>query len=115
MVQQTLPFTTGYYLAHAGMQQALTTAENASPNWFESAYTYFRHWLGTLPPGYTFLLEDARIRAEQLGTIPIPPSKRAWANVVYKARKEGLIVKNGVRSVTNPKAHAAMATEWRKL
>lgn len=105
----------GDALKQTGMQQAVDHADQAVPyNWSDKAYAYLVNWLGTLPSGYPFLLEDARIRSEILGTVPQPPHKRAWGAIVAKASREGLIYSIGTNRVKNPKAHRANATQWVK-
>lgn len=105
---------TGHDLAIQGMQTAVDNANRVHPDWSDMAYNYMHAWLQTVPSGYRFMTEDARIRSEILGTIPPPPSKRAWGAIILKAARAGLIRKAGYQQVKNKNAHCANATLWQK-
>lgn len=55
-----------------------------------------------------------RLFAESKG-FEVPPHRRAWGGVLVSAARAGIVRKVGHRSVTNPKAHCAVATLWRAI
>jgi hypothetical protein len=102
----------GERLRVKGIEQAVSHAEAEIENWTAGAMAHFKTFLSGL--GYSeFMCEDARAWAESRG-YPKPPTKRAWAGIIIKAKAAGLIEWVSVGKVTNPKAHRAHASLWRK-
>lgn len=99
---------TGKQLRDEGIKQSTQTADSVYPNWTEEAYEFLVEYA---LEHKKFMVEDVRLASN--GTIPIPPSKRAWGGVVVKAAKSGLIEREGFRHVKNEKAHRTPATYWR--
>lgn len=97
-----------------GIEKALASAECANPGWKDRAYEFFKTWLSRWASGHKFLMEDFRLSAEIQG-LPQPPSNRAYGGLAVKAKFEGLIVSDGTKKVSNPKAHRANAALWRKV
>lgn len=112
--QQQITF--GEQLKQQGIEQAINHADSIPPfNWSDKAYNFLTSWLGTVPVGYSFMAEDVRVLAEKRNVVPVPPSKRSWGAILLKARKEGLIISNGINVVKNPQAHRCFATLWIKI
>ncbi len=105
--------STGQELRDFGIKKAVNTADAVDADWSEKAYKYFVSYLGTVPIGHAFMLEDVRNKSENV--VPVPPSKRAWGYVVVKAKKEKLIECIGIKPVKNPRAHRANASIWIKI
>lgn len=105
---------TGQKLRDAGIMQAITHAEEQHNGWCDMAYNFLYWWLGTIPPGTSFMLEEVRMKAEDINVVPPPPSKRAWGAIILKARKNNLVSRCGYGQVINPSAHRANATIWQK-
>lgn len=90
-------------LRDKGMARA---EENAGRSWNDMAYNYL---FGYIKTHKEFMTEDVRVASN----LPEPPSQRAWGSVVVRAKRNGLIVRNGYEMVKNPKAHRTPATLWR--
>lgn len=99
---------TGTELRDNGMKQATDHANRVIPAWSTLAYHFLLNYIKTVPG---FMTED--VRRASAGQVPEPPSNRAWGSIVVRAKKAGVIIPDGFRSVTNPKAHATPATYWR--
>ncbi len=114
MEQTTLNFyappllPSGRTLRDQGIQRALNHANQAKKNWQEMAFR--------------FLVEYARqhdefsgeeVREASRGSVPEPPSLRAWGWPLIRAAKEGIIEQIGYVQVKNPAAHRANAALWR--
>lgn len=97
-----------------GIEKAVSSAESICPGWKDKAYEFFKTWLSRWASGHKFLMEDFRLSAEIHG-LPQPPSNRAYGGLAVKAKFEGLIVSDGTKKVSNPKAHRANAALWRKV
>lgn len=114
MIQQELLF--GEQLKNEGIEQAINHADSIAPyNWSEKAFNFLINWLGTVPCGYSFMAEDVRVLAEKRNVVPVPPSKRSWGAIIIKAKRQGLIICNGISQVSNPTAHRANASVWVKI
>lgn len=114
MTQLTLNIPLSIQERDKGIQKAVTSAETANPGWKDKAYEFFKSWLSKWATGHRFLMEDFRLSAEIHG-LPQPPSNRAYGGLAVKAKFEGLIVSDGTKKVSNPKAHRANAALWRKV
>lgn len=101
---------TGADLRDKGMNQAIQHADEVNEHWSEKAYSFLQSFL-TYTKG-EFMAEEVRIAS--MHVLPEPPSKRAWGGVIAKAKRSGLIVHAGFKSVSNPKAHNTPASVWRK-
>jgi hypothetical protein len=82
-------------------------------SWDDVAYDSLVLYIGTQAKRTVFMAENARTYAENLG-IPTPNDKRSWGKVIRRAVKNGLIIKAGYGSTSNPLAHGTPATLWRK-
>lgn len=96
-----------------GMRQALNHAERETPAWGDRAYEALKSFLDYHPSEY-FFGENVREWASEQELVPDPPHARAWGGVIAKAARSGLIEKQGIGQVSNPKAHKANAAIWRK-
>lgn len=103
----------GKTLAKAGLSVALEHAEGVAPGWKERAWQLFLEWLCSKPQGYCFRVEQFREWVKD--KIECPPSLRSYGMVSKRGVKEGLICFNRKVTVSNPKAHAANANEWRVI
>lgn len=102
---------TGQELAEKGIKQAVTNANRKHDGWSQKAFELLRIYL--LTKNTPFLCEDFRAWCE--GKLPNPPSKRAFGGIIQRAAKEGVIKRVAYQSVSNPKAHCAMASAWLKI
>ncbi len=100
-------YQSGEYLRDVGITKAIDNADKKHENWSDLAYEFLR---GYIEQHSEFMAED--LRAASTGTIPDPPSLRAWGGVIVRAVKEGLISRKEFRNVQNPKAHRTPATLW---
>lgn len=107
MKEQLDIFEEGARLRDQGIARAVNHADEVNSGWSEAAYIFLNQYIRTHS---TFLAEDVREAAT--GIIPAPPHARAWAAIVLRAAKAGLITKTGYASVKNPKAHRAPVTVW---
>jgi hypothetical protein len=98
-----------------GMQRAIDNAAAVHEGWPEKAYAFLENYLLDKPSGWWFMTEDVRRKAEMAGSVPAPPSLRAWGPIIMRASRNKLIKANGTRPVTNIKAHCANATVWVKV
>lgn len=114
MTQLTLNIPLSIQERDKGIQKALRSAEGKNPGWKDKAYEFFKTWLSKWATGHRFLMEDFRLSAEIHG-LPKPPNNRAYGGLAVKAKFEGLIVSDGTKKVSNPKAHRANAALWRKV
>ena len=105
----------GESLKQQGLLRAIEHADKTSPQWSQRAYNVAVEYVKSqLRSGENFKTEDIRIWAYLSDKIHRPPHERAWGAVCINMAKEGLIEKIGLGSVTNPKAHGAIATLWKK-
>ena len=105
---------TGEVLRDLGMQKAIDSAEDQTPNWQELAYAQLEKYVKSYAKNYclkSFMAEDIRAWAHDQG-LPRPPSSRAWGGIIHKARSRGLIKRIGTATVKNPTAHCANAALW---
>lgn len=104
--------STGQQLKLEGMERAEEHANETHESWSHKAHDFLIKYARR---SRTFLAEEVRNEAEETGAVPVPPSKRAWGGIFLKAASVGIIRKNGMKPVSNPKAHCAYATEWKSL
>lgn len=105
----------GEELKQQGLLRAIKHADKESPQWSQRAFNVAVEYVkNELRSGQQFKSEDIRIWAYRWDKIHRPPNERAWGAVCVSMAKQGLIEKIGLASVTNPKAHGAIATLWRK-
>jgi hypothetical protein len=97
----------GWHLRDAGISQAESHANEVFLSWSDKAYSFLIEWIRGRE---NFMTEE--VREASTGTIPEPPSGRAWGAVVLRAVRSGKIARGGFRSVKNPKAHCTPATLW---
>lgn len=95
-----------------GIKKAINNAEEKNKYWSNKAYSYLLEFLVNVKEN--FQGEDIRVYAESK-YLPEPPSLRAWGAVILKAYKNKLIIKEGIGPVSNPKAHRANSTIWKKF
>lgn len=111
MSQLQLHFT-GKERKQKGIEKALANANKTYDNWAEIAFNFLMDFASKKT---FFMAEDVRNEAEKTKKVPVPPSKRAWGGIFQRAAREGIILKNGFKQVTNPKAHQANAAVWQSL
>lgn len=107
MEQLKLSLFSGPQLRDQGIKKALDNANSHHDKWSEIAYRFLTDYIRTRSE---FMVEEIRQASE--GTVPEPPSRRAWGGIVVRAAKNGVIKRCGFRNVTNPKAHSTPATLW---
>lgn len=96
----------------AGMQQAEDSANSVHPNWSDDAFALLQAFVKQAH-GH-FMCEDIRAYAEANG-LAVPPSKRAWGNIIVRANKAGLLKAIGLGPVKNKRAHRANAAIYLPL
>lgn len=111
---QQLNIFSGESLKEKGMRQALQHADKVEHRWSEKAYQVLLDFLSHLPEDRKFMTEQFRKYAYENG-LPAPPSERAHGSVIRRAAIEGKIIRVGFGQVTNPKAHCANSSVWRKV
>lgn len=92
-----------------GMQRAIDNADKKIQLWSDQAFDYLMRYNNTEP----FLTEELRLWAYETG-LPYPPTCRAWGLVMRRAANLGVIIHDGYRNVSNPKAHSTPASVWVK-
>lgn len=104
---------TGKELKQAGIHLAAEHADQVKPGWLDEAINDLKVFLlwNTSP----FMCETFRVFAEQECQLPPPPHARAYGAVMQRAKREGLIEHAGYKQVSNPRAHMANASLWRKV
>lgn len=100
-------------LRDRGIERAKLHADVTHDDWSTNAYGLFEIYVKYLSFEETFQIEDFRQWASGAG-LPEPPHKRAFGFIPIKASKAGLIVKHGHAKVTNPTAHQAISTVWKR-
>ena len=109
--QQQIDF--GRKLRDEGIQKAVDNAESKEEGWSDTAYQYFKIYINNKPRGFKFMIEDFREYIR--GTLPLPPSKRAFGVLAIRGKRDRLIAKAGHGQVVNPTAHRCFASVWIKL
>lgn len=105
----------GEELRDDGIKRAIDHAEDVSHGWGNEAFRFLRFFLNVSPLSKSpFMGETVRTWAEDRGLVS-PPHLRAWAAVIVRAARLGMIRKIGSGQVINPKAHRAYATLWEKV
>ena len=104
----------GEVLRDAGMQQAVTHANETTPGWSEGALKALIAFINRPAANSSFMAEEVRLWAHQEYGLPRPPHNRAWGSVILKAFRKNLIRKIGIEQVRNPIAHCANAGVWVK-
>lgn len=112
--QLKLDYTKARAERDAGIAQATRHADGVNKDWSERAYDIFISWLGGWPSGYRFMVENFRVSAYARG-LERPPTDRAFASVVVRAKKAGLIKSNGQKPTAGVSAHHCYANEWQKI
>lgn len=105
---------TGKELKEEGMAASTSNADNKIARWSVLAYNILEVFVRTRKIRETFMAEDIRKYATDLG-LKNPPSQRAWGSLIVKAKREKIIEFAGYNQVKNPKAHMANAGLWRKV
>lgn len=101
-------------LRDAGIEQAVTHAEEVEPQWAIRAYLFLLAYIDhqRLAGASTVVSEDVRAYAHNLG-LPVPPSNRAWGGPFMRARRAGLLVRHGITEAKDPKCHCGVRNVWR--
>jgi len=97
----------------AGIDKAVTHADNEIPDWSRKAYMFLIDKYLKNNDG-EFQCEDVRSYAA-LVDFPLPPHARAWGGIIAKAAKDGFIQHTGIGPVRNAKAHRANAAIWIRI
>ena len=93
----------------SGISQAEHHANTVHNKWSDQAFEFLKGYIAINP---LFMTEDVRYASQ--GVVPSPPSQRAWGAVIRRAAVAGIIVKAGMKSVKNIKAHMANASVWKR-
>lgn len=100
----------GIELRDNGMEQASNHADSVHDKWTDIAFNFICSYIKKSGP---FMVEE--VRAASVGTVPEPPSARAWGSVIVRASRAGIIRHVGFNKVSNPKAHRTPASVWCKI
>lgn len=100
-------------LRDAGIEQAVTHADEVEPHWAIRAYLFLLAYIDhqRLSGNDTVVSEDVRAYAHGLG-LPVPPSNRAWGGPLMRARRAGLLVRHGITEARDPKCHCGLRNIW---
>ena len=101
----------GKLLRDTGIYKAITHANKEHEDWYAMAYSALKDYL-LMIDGRTFMCEDVREYASNI--LPDPPTNRAWGAIIVRARKDGIIKHCGFNQVSNPRAHRANASMWKR-
>ena len=101
-------------LAQAGIDVAGDNADRVRDKWRADCWRLFWQWLNKKPRYFQFQVEDFRMYLQEYDLLELPPSNRAFAFLVSKARKDNLIEYVRDEKVNNTKAHGAKAAVWMK-
>lgn len=112
--QLELNYTKAAEERDAGIEQAVSHANEVDPGWSERAFQMLKDWLKGWAPGFKFTIEEFR-QVAQIRGLPDPPHQRAFGSIAVRAKTAGLIKSNGTVKVKNPKAHCANANQWQKV
>lgn len=104
-----IPIPSGETLRDKGIEKSIYTANKIYDQWSNQAFDFLLRYIQTVKE---FMTEDMRLAS--IGTVPAPPSLRAWGGIIMRAAKAGLIKKTGFKTVKNKKAHCANAGVWKK-
>lgn len=98
----------------AGIEQAVSHAEDVEPAWTERAYQFLLAYIDhqRIAGSTTLTSEDVRAYAHGLG-LPVPPSNRAWGGPLLRARRAGLLVRHGITEARDPGCHMGIRNVWR--
>lgn len=94
----------------SGIAQAAEHADEVSPRWTDRAYKA----LVEHAKQHTFFTVE-QVRMAVAGTLPEPPTTRAWGSVVVRASRAGIITHAGHTEATDPAVHCNLVTLWRSL
>lgn len=100
----------GEILRDRGIERSLKHAKKVRSDWQEKALSFL----------YCYAKNHDRFSGEMVresasGSVPEPPSLRAWGAIILFGAKNGWIEQDGYTKVNNPKAHKANAAMWRSL
>jgi hypothetical protein len=103
-------------LAVVGMNMAVDHADQVREKWRHDCWKLFWQWLNKKPRYFEFQVEDFREYLQDYDLLEMPPSNRAFAFLVEKAKERSLIQYSGRDEKTrNKKAHGAKAAVWVKI
>lgn len=94
-------------LALEGMQRAEQSANNTHYKWSDTAYSFLIDYSKKYS---SFMMEDVILASK--GSVPEPPTNRAWGSVVRKAAKEGKLVNLGFQKKKSEGSHSTPAVLW---
>jgi len=94
-------------LALEGMQRAEQSANNTHYKWSDTAYSFLIDYSKKYS---SFMMEDVILASK--GSVPEPPTNRAWGGVVRKAAKEGKLVNLGFQKKKSEGSHSTPAVLW---
>lgn len=97
---------TGLELGHEAAERA---ADHAGERWKADAYAAFCEYAR----GHRlFTTEEVRDAHPE---IVAPPTLRAWGHIALRAKREGLVVGQGVSTAKARNVHGNMVTLWRSI
>lgn len=103
----------GKMLRDTGIGMAVDHAEQVQPGWGEQIYEVFVNKF-LLNQNGPFMMEEFRSYCA-LMDLPMPPHNRAFAGIIMKAVKAGIIQRVGFKNTRNPKSHRTPASVWQQV
>lgn len=100
----------GEQLRDEGIARAEDNADSKSPAWSERAYAML---LQFIKHGREFRNEEFVEWAEAKG-LSKPPTSKAYAAIVLRAKRQGQIVAERIDKATKPTSHSGYCTVWIK-
>lgn len=94
----------------AGMQTAIEHADSIAPGWSDRAFELLVEHTRSRPPPFTS--PQFRILATQRG-LASPASNMAWGSIFHRARKAGLLVRDGFEQYGDATMHSQTITRWK--
>lgn len=92
-----------------GHAMADLAADNAGEVWKAEAYAAFRE----------YAIDNEMFTTEQVRKfntdMDSPPDERAWGSIALRAKRDGIIVAEGLMLADRKPAHGRYVTKWRSL
>lgn len=111
--QLELNYTKAAEERDAGIEQAVSHANEVCPSWSDIAFEKLKEFLQIFSD--PFQAEEVRSFAAVDDEFPDPPSNRSWGGVMLRAAHKGLIKKIGSQNTKAVKSHCTPAGLWQKV
>lgn len=102
----------GHQLSLLGSQAAADKADRVhGGSWSLTAWTFLLTYARKRGAD-AFMAEDVRSEAERTHSVPTPPDKRAWGQIIRKAAKARLITQVGYAPNKSTSCHGSPKAVW---